>query len=124
MHVLLLRPGKELPLLSCAVSILLTPSFKFWLALAFQSSVGFLCGRLAYESNLNNTLVDAAFRSGAVMGFLLAGNGLLVVFLTIMAYKKVSHVSLTLPVTTECGPMSRNPQSVLQQHYMISCVSL
>ena len=31
----------------------------------------------------------AAFRSGAVMGFLLAGNGLLVVFLTIMAYKKV-----------------------------------
>ena len=32
----------------------------------------------------------AAFRSGAVMGFLLAGNGLLVVFLTIMAYKKVS----------------------------------
>ena len=38
-------------------------------------------------------LVVAAFRSGAVMGFLLAGNGLLVVFLTIMVYKKVSLAS-------------------------------
>lgn len=32
------------------------------------------------------------------MGFLLAGNGLLVVFLTIMVYKKVSPACLTAPV--------------------------
>lgn len=31
----------------------------------------------------------AAFRSGAVMGFLLAGNGLLVIYITIAVYHKV-----------------------------------
>ena len=33
--------------------------------------------------------MSAAFKSGAVMGFLLAGNGLLVLYLTILAYGKV-----------------------------------
>ena len=36
-------------------------------------------------------VVGAAFRSGAVMGFLLAGNGLLLLFLTIYLLKAVSH---------------------------------
>lgn len=49
------------------------------------------------------------------MGFLLAGNGLLVVFLTIMAYKKVGHVSLTSPVIMQCRLITCDLQSVLQQ---------
>lgn len=53
---------------------------------AFQCQVQILMG----------AVVTAAFRSGAVMGFLLAGNGLLVIYITIMVYKKVSVIVIPL----------------------------
>ena len=44
----------------------------------------------------------AAFRSGAVMGFLLAGNGLLLLFLTIYILKAVS-CTLLLERSNTCS---------------------
>ena len=46
--------------------------------------------------------VTAAFRSGAVMGFLLSGIGLLVLFITIRIFKAVSSLSLCL-ILASCG---------------------
>ena len=48
------------------------------------------CGLCADENGcLHLCVLCAAFRSGAVMGFLLAGNGLLLLFITIYLLKLV-----------------------------------
>ena len=47
---------------------------------------------MAFDSNMSQAddwPAVAAFKSGAVMGFLLAGNGLLVLYLTILVYRRV-----------------------------------
>lgn len=86
------------PLQSCPSSIAnaLFSTVAFILGALTSTLSGYLGMRIATYANARTTLEArrgvgqafiVAFRSGSVMGFLLAANGLLVLFLTILAFK-------------------------------------
>lgn len=56
------------------------------------------CYTCRYRILMSTIAVMTAFRSGAVMGFVLAGNGLLVLYLIIVVYKRVRDLPLEADV--------------------------
>eukprot|EP00270_Netrium_digitus_P010673 TRINITY_DN3329_c1_g3_i1.p1 TRINITY_DN3329_c1_g3~~TRINITY_DN3329_c1_g3_i1.p1 ORF type:complete len:773 (-),score=234.31 TRINITY_DN3329_c1_g3_i1:391-2667(-) len=92
------KPCDADPSTSCAPALAnaFFSTVAFVLGAATSTLSGFLGMKIATFANARTTLearksighaFSLAFRSGAVMGFLLAANGLLVLFLTILAFK-------------------------------------